>query len=570
MSVFKKYEVLYPYIIILCIGILAFIIPCKTWNFVGESYPSIYGITNIKNLNTFITGNILENMNSNTVNVSIQPKNLTFFNSIYRPALLLTYLIEYKLFGINAYLYYLLIILIHILNSFLLFYLLTNLFSGIVALFCTLFFTINPSQFLSIGEVCRHQNQLSLLFFLLSMLLFKKFLESKTNLLVTLPAGILYLLCILMRETFLVAPFLVVLAIPLVYKHKFTLKKILFILSMLLTAILIYFIMRRIGYPLAINSSHNPFIFGGEMLYSIPKYIISFAKELYLIFVSIFFYHKFYFFCEVHNLVFLYKIIKDSLIVGLIILFILNTQKKLFLYFSICFIAASWPFFVIKALSSMNIFCYFYESLPFAAAALGTLLYYNSYTKSKLFKIIFYTASTLFVVSNTAGMMIYQHRCSTAGEKFKNGIKNLKLDNNEILQDKVFLITNVKNILGSRFGTAHAFQLNFMENKKPKAVLLSLDIYSLNNDLTQYLDVNFDNDGSKITLKSKNTDLLWFEINNLQEEDLNSCVEKFEANIKSEQKIYDLTIVLKNDFITQKQALIIWDDNCNKFHVKSR
>jgi hypothetical protein len=341
--------------------------------------------------------------------------------------------------------------------------------------------------------------------------------------------------------------------------------------------------MRQIGYPLAINSSPNRFIFLGEMLYSIPKYFISFIKDLYLIFVSIFFYHKFYFFCEAHNLVFLYKIIKDFLIIALIVLFILNTQKKLFLYFSICFIAVSWPFFVIKAASSMNIFCYFYESLPFAAAALGTLLYYNSYTTSKFFKIIFYSASILFIVSNTAGMMIYQNRCSIAGEKFKNGIKKLKLDNNEILQDKVFLITNVKNILGSSFGIAQAIQLNFMENKRPKAALLSLEIHlsnqassqalnqassqTLSQDLTEYLDVIFENNGSNFTLRSKNKDLLWLEINNLQEEDLNNCVEKFQANIKSEQKIYDLTIFLKNDFISKEQALIIWDDNCNKFRV---
>jgi len=218
----------------------------------------------------------------------------------------------------------------------------------------------------------------------------------------------------------------------------------------------------------------------------------------------------------------------------------------------------------------MNIFCYFYEALPFAAAALGTLLYYNSYTQSKTFKIIFYTTSIIFITSNTAGMMFYQNMYSTVGETFKEGIKILKLENSEILRDRVFLITNVKSIPGSAFGIAHAFQLNFMENKNPKAVLLSLEIYPSDKDFTQNLDVTFDPKNSKITLKTKKSDLLWFEINGRQQEDLNSCVEKFEPNIKSKQKIFELTIFLKKDFTINKQALIIWDDNNNKFHVKYR
>jgi hypothetical protein len=215
----------------------------------------------------------------------------------------------------------------------------------------------------------------------------------------------------------------------------------------------------------------------------------------------------------------------------------------------------------------MNVFCYFCEALPFASAALGTLLYYNSYRETKIFRMIFYILAIFFIVSNTAGMMIYQNKYSTTGEKLKEGIKNLKIENYETLKNKVFLITNVKNIPGSVFGMPHAFQLNFMENQRPKAVLLSIEVHSQNQDLTKCLDTNINNDGSKITLKSKNKDLLWLELNDLQPQDLDSCVEKFEVNSKFEQKIYDLTIFLKIGLVTTDQALIIWDDAYNKFHV---
>lgn len=577
MCFLKKYSMAYSYVIILSISILAFIIPCKEWNFVGESYSSIYGIAKYKNLNPFNKNSFsesLSDLNSNVVNVPTQPKNTTFFEALYRPVVLFAYLIEYKLFGLNAYFYYLLIVLIHIMNSFLLFYLLRSLFSGLIALFCTLFFTINPYLFVWFGEISRQQNHISLLFFLLSMFFLKKLLTRKvikTNLFLIFIAGLFYLLCILTRETFIVAPFLIILAIPFVYKQTHILKKILFALFMLLSVVLIYFIMKLISYPIKINSitpvTQGYFYFFEKLIFNISGYIVEFAKNLYLIFISMFFYHKICFFCEANHLIFLYKIIKDFLILALAVLFILNTQKKMIIYFLVCFLLVSWPFFFIKATASVNVFCYFYEALPFASAALGSLLYYNSYKETKIFRIIFYTYATFFIVSNTAGMIIYQNMYSTVGKKLKDGIKKLKIENYETLKNRLFLIANVKNIPGSVFGMPHAFQLYFMENQRPKAVLLSMEIHSSNQDLTKYLDVNFDDNGSKITLQSRNKDLLWFELNNLQSTDLNGCVEKFEVNSNVEQKICNLIIFLKKPLATPDKALIIWDDAVNKFHV---
>ncbi len=582
------------YAIIFGICILAFIIPCKTRHFTGESYSSVYGIINIektygldsiRNFKKFITCDLVPYLRGNTTNVPVQHDKTSFFAcyhptpysiqqetsyfTYYRPALCLTYLIEYKLFGLNAYLYYLLIILIHIINSFLLFYFLKFLFNELIALACTLFFTVSPTLFIWLGEMCRQQNPIALLLFLLSVFLLKRFLEAKTNYIYILPASILYLLCICIRETFLITPFLLILAIPLVHSQKHILKKLYFILAAFITMVFLYCIMRYICYPIKINSITMPMAnYLGilkTILCLIPNYVIKFIKELYLIFVSLFFYHEFYFLCKAHGLVFIYKIIKDSLFLALAILFILNKQKKMFFYFITCFLLVSWPFFLIQAMLSLKVCCFFYESLPFAAAALGTLLFYNANSETKIFKILLFIFALFFVISNTTGMMIYQNRKSKEGKQLDYAIKNLKANNHEILKDKVFLITNVKYI----FGVAQAVQLNFMESKMPKAVLQSIDISTSDHDLTKYLDAIFDKaDGSKIILKSKAPNILWFEIRQqFKYNDLESCIEKFEINSNFEQKIYELTIFLKKDFRSTKQALLIWDDACNKFHV---
>lgn len=424
MLLLKKYDLNY-YAVILGVSILAFILPCKTWNFVGESYSSIYGVSSIKSLSDFSNKKIIDSM-SDTVNASTPRPNRTFLGT-YRPALWLAYLIEYKTFGLNAYLYYLLLVLIHIINSFLLFYLLKPLFNGLIALFCTLFFTVNPTLFVWFGDISRHQNQLSLFLFLLSVLFLKKILTTtKTNIFWVFLSALSYLLCILIRETFVIAPFLAALAVPFFYKQKQIRKKICSITFILAAVFSVYLLMRLSSCPFTVESSQNIFSLCEKMPLIIFKNFFYYLKELYLSIVSVFFYHKFCLFCENHNWIFEYKIIKNSLLLALTILFIINKQKKMFLYLFLCFILVLWPFFFIKAVSSINVLCYFYEALPFASAALGTLLYYHAYEQSKIFKTFFLSTASIFVIANTTTMISYQRACSTVGEKFNEGILQLK------------------------------------------------------------------------------------------------------------------------------------------------
>ena len=71
--------------------------------------------------------------------------------------------------------------------------------------------------------------------------------------------GVLHLLCLSIRETFIVTPLIMLLAIPLAYKNnKISLKKIFLISSLLMSATVAEPMTKAVGEPLW-NISVQPF-----------------------------------------------------------------------------------------------------------------------------------------------------------------------------------------------------------------------------------------------------------------------------------------------------------------------
>ena len=130
-------------------------------------------------------------------------------NSYWRPALEAVYRGEYQLFGFNPHGYHFLNILLHILNSSLVFYCLHIIFkkSGMtrsgIAFAVALVFLLHPVQSETVACVSGISNLLYVFFCLLSFWLY---LRSATGL-----ALIVYALALLTKEQAIIFPFLVLL-----------------------------------------------------------------------------------------------------------------------------------------------------------------------------------------------------------------------------------------------------------------------------------------------------------------------------------------------------------------------
>ncbi|MCK4650944.1 hypothetical protein KAT08_02090 [Candidatus Babeliales bacterium] len=111
------------------------------------------------------------------------PSNSThtkeFFCGLYRPMSLVFCIPQGYFFGINPYGYFLTSITFHAINSVLLF----NIFTAITPIFFSFlaaaYFAFHPSLFKWIGHICPQQYHIELTILLLTILLLKKYLDTK-------------------------------------------------------------------------------------------------------------------------------------------------------------------------------------------------------------------------------------------------------------------------------------------------------------------------------------------------------------------------------------------------------
>jgi len=104
---------------------------------------------------------------------------LSFYYSNYHPLTTLTYLFEYTWCGANPFLYHLSNVLLHLLNTWLVFKVAEQL-SGkkITALVVSLLFAVHPMHVESVAWISERKDVLYTLFYLLSMLVYLRYLKS--------------------------------------------------------------------------------------------------------------------------------------------------------------------------------------------------------------------------------------------------------------------------------------------------------------------------------------------------------------------------------------------------------
>ena len=104
------------------------------------------------------------------------------FDIAYRPMQLVTYYCDYKLWGLNPLGFRLLNILLHLLNSILIYYLFLGLFANKkIAGITGILFLVHPIHTSVVSYIAGRAQLLSCIFMLLSMLLFLKFINLRTK-----------------------------------------------------------------------------------------------------------------------------------------------------------------------------------------------------------------------------------------------------------------------------------------------------------------------------------------------------------------------------------------------------
>jgi protein O-mannosyl-transferase len=135
-----------------------------------------------------------------------------FYSGNYQPVTILMYAIEYKLAGYSASLYHFNNILLHIVNTYLVFVLIRKISpeSVIVALTTAAFFAVHPMHVESVAWVAERKDVLYSFFFLLSLIVYSNYLRTSKLILLIL-SGIFFTLSCLSKSAAVILPLLLLL-----------------------------------------------------------------------------------------------------------------------------------------------------------------------------------------------------------------------------------------------------------------------------------------------------------------------------------------------------------------------
>lgn len=162
----------------------------------------------------------------------------SFYFSNYHPLTTLTYWVEYSLFGLNPLPYHLLNILLHLLNTWLV-YKLAEKLSGkkITGLLVSLFFAVHPLHVESVAWTSERKDVLYTAFYLLSLLMYLNFLKAENKTKHYIGALFLFICSLLSKSAAVTLP-IILIAIDLYKGRKFTAKIIVEKIPFLLLSVL--------------------------------------------------------------------------------------------------------------------------------------------------------------------------------------------------------------------------------------------------------------------------------------------------------------------------------------------
>ena len=121
--------------------------------------------------------------------------------NFYRPNQQLVYAVLFQFFGLNPMPYHLLSVLLHILNAFLLFSLLSKLnFSRIASFLAAAFFLLNPIQTEAVSYISGMADSLGFCFMLLGLNFFMKYLLNRGRFLFLFISSLFFIIALFTKE----------------------------------------------------------------------------------------------------------------------------------------------------------------------------------------------------------------------------------------------------------------------------------------------------------------------------------------------------------------------------------
>jgi len=196
---------------------------------------------------------------------SLSAKNIaaifsSFYNANYHPFTTLSYAIEYSLFGLNAKLYHIINLLIHLLNVFMVFRLIKKISGKAeVALLVALFFGIHPMHVESVAWISERKDLLYSFFFIWGLTTYYEYIHATANRNKLYLYTILLFLCSLLSKSTAITFPIMLLVIDYYFKRgwksKVLIEKIPFFLLSLAFGVITIFSQRAAG---AINADLMP------------------------------------------------------------------------------------------------------------------------------------------------------------------------------------------------------------------------------------------------------------------------------------------------------------------------
>lgn len=345
----------------------------KRWWFNGcDDFHAYYLIhtaqTHRDTCNFFHTNGHL-NRDAGPSNHTPTQENPSFLGAYYRPLQLIYSTWLYWLFGTNAAGFFLVNVLIHALNAVLLFLLFASLTSPTCALFASFLFAFHPQIAYRFGPIANVHYYVETFFFLLIVLLLKRYLNKPHwQLLVTM--ALLFLAALFTREVILALPAALFLITPnLTSNHRATCKQLLYPFIALATTACLFLGLRLYLYPLQHISNMSTI--------SVFNWITTKATELKICFYDCLWLSWLPWGNTPFRLC-----ITSTLLCILTMLFLWNAKKLLVLRALGAACLMLWPG-IIGHYSPR----YFYEMSPFVLLAFVTLITYYQGPGKKLYRL---------------------------------------------------------------------------------------------------------------------------------------------------------------------------------------
>jgi protein O-mannosyl-transferase len=160
-----------------------------------------------------------------------------FYAGFYHPLIMLTYLFEFKLYGLHPFPYHLLNVLLHLANTWLV-YIISEKLSGkkVTALVTSLLFAIHPMHVESVVWVTERKDVMFTLFYLLALLSYLRYIRSGYRIKHFIVVAVFFLFSVLSKAAAVTLPVLLV-AIDFYSGRKLSKRSLLEKVPLLLLAV---------------------------------------------------------------------------------------------------------------------------------------------------------------------------------------------------------------------------------------------------------------------------------------------------------------------------------------------